>query len=959
MYRFAYALAFLTGWVGLIAQIVWARQLVALLGVISQAAGVTLALFLGSLAIGALLFGKRADQVQNPFHLVAILLGASGILLAASTLALPALVEIDSTLLRIVLAGCMMVPPTTLWGGILPILIKLTSFADQSTARNVSLLYGLETFGAATGALAAGFCLIPALGLQATAMTTSVLCFLVSIPCWMGQTSKTAPSEAATFEPPNPQNFYVLLLAAWIGMGAMGAEVLWTRLLLLVLGSDTYSYTTVVVSFLVGLSIGALSARRLSQRAGTSLRTIAWLQLGLAFVSLLLIQAFPWLTTYEGQSWLASYSTNWNTFLLIRFAVGIGLLIGPAILYGIGFPLMAAIVVDDRNHVGRQVGRIYAAVCIGNVVGAVLFGFWVIHLIGLQYGMVVVAAIHGVALLICIAYDFSRITLGATLVASLLILGTMTTQRQFLTIQQKPDMPQPIYYREGPVGTVAVIQDDQDPERRQMTIDGIIIGESKGGVDQKQRVLGSLPALIETNSSIQNVLTIGLGTGIVLEELGKRSQAVTCIELSPAVIEGAQHFSDLSNNDRRVVRGDGIFYLRHSSQLYDAIVSDAKSKPGSASNAAFYSLDYYQLCRKRLSEQGTFVQWVSLETPTAELKIILRTFAEGFPIGLVAIDSPDSIYLIGRISPIQLQLDAINQSLEVETSSGLAKYGWSDGCDVAALMLIDTLQIQQHIETPVNTMDHPIVEFTADQTFGQSPLQIKMDNIQLLLPIADQPPAGLDTFQQQGETKANRTTDCWNSGKAMLEATLIWMRGDADWLVRFDTVVEQALRQAPNHQRLRRMAADVHWNQSQLAMEAGDANSYMGHVQRTLDFYESDPRATLALARLLKHSGNYYAAAPLFYRAAQLHPGSARVLAEFAELLESMQKTKQAIRYYGEALEIDPDLAFAHLGLGRALAVTGPSKLANDHLNEAARLDPSLLQAAQSIQESLQSILDK
>ena len=169
------------------------------------------------------------------------------------------------------------------------------------------------------------------------------------------------------------------------------------------------------------------------------------------------------------------------------------------------------------------------------------------------------------------------------------------------------------------------------PTKKRLIIDGVTIGESGGGVDEKQQVLAHLPFLIGEAKPLRSskVLTIGLGTGILAGELAINEQveSLTCVEISSEVIKASEWFDEenrqvLDSAKFNLIHGDGVRYLRNADQKFDVIVSDGKSRPGAASNLPFFSEEYYRLCSDSLSEDGVFVQWVSLRCDREELKTI-------------------------------------------------------------------------------------------------------------------------------------------------------------------------------------------------------------------------------------------------------------------------------------------------------------------------------------------------
>ena len=177
-----------------------------------------------------------------------------------------------------------------------------------------------------------------------------------------------------------------------------------------------------------------------------------------------------------------------------------------------------------------------------------------------------------------------------------------------------------LFYFEDSVQTIAVIESQEREGYKKLLIDGVSIGESGGGVDEKQQMLAHLPAMLTKKAEPLRVYTIGLGTGILASELAEQDavESVVAIELSKGVVRSVDFFADdnhtLSANPKvQIINDDGIRFLRQSDQEFDAIVSDGKSRPGATSNVSFFSREYYLLCERKLSGDGLFVQWVSIK----------------------------------------------------------------------------------------------------------------------------------------------------------------------------------------------------------------------------------------------------------------------------------------------------------------------------------------------------------
>jgi len=984
---YCYLLAFLAGSSGLVFQVVWARQFAQVFGATVQASAVVLATFLGGLALGALFLGKLADRTRYPLRLAAWLVVLSSVLAAGGISALSSLSHLldrippdawsfagSIVLFRIVVASLFILPPTILLGGMAPAMVRAVATSPKLLRPSFSTLFAVETFGGSIGAMSAGFGLIAAFGLHATLwLTASVTIILGAAIAWISRNAASLGGEQVDEDPSDQEPRRTAMGDHWLlagvglaGFAVLGMEVSWTRLLLLLLGGDTYAYTIVVSSFLLGLAGGGLVARWVTVRLTQPLATYAWLQIAAAIASLFLLAVIRWLAGGIGQKWLATFEGDWGAVLGGRFALCFAMLLIPSTLAGLSFPIAASHFLRRRHHLGRRTGQLYAASAAGNVIGALATGFVLIATIGLQSSVVALAAITLLAagcFVVSRSYsldsDASEIPSarpnprkGAWVQAALIVVGLLAcvTWRWSspvvpLAIDGTAGKHEVIYYSEGLAGSVAVLRNREAPNERVMSIDGIIIGESHGGVDEKQRMLAHLPFLLQPEESARHIYTIGLGTGILAGEMVHQSDRtdVICVELSPEVIEGAKQFADLNRNLHdhprgTLVAGDGMAYLRQSKHSFDAIISDGKSRPGYVGNVVFYSADFYGLCRKRLGPGGLMAQWVSLETPEKELRTILHTFVQSFPHSYVGIDPPDSLYLVGMNQPLQIDAGSMQRHLDSPSSAKLREYGWRNACDVLGMLAADGDGVKAWLrgDESLNTLDHPVIEFQALDTFRTPVAVRKQENLVALLPLIERPDTSMLVTNFDDQWLAN----CRESAR-ILHETIVLLGENR--LAEATTKLEDGLRLTTHHTRLRDLGVAVYFDQATAAEMANDRTSaifYYRKVSQTL--VDEDASLRWKLAVRLRKLDALYDAAGEYYTALKHDSQNVDLRLEFALLLTRMHKPAQAIRQLKVILQTDPDRPKVHLTLGLTFHAQNDSDLAHYHLTEAIKRDPAM-----------------
>jgi spermidine synthase len=467
-------------------------------------------------------------------------------------------------------------------------------------------------------------------------------------------------------------------------------------------------------------------------------------------------------------------------------------------------------------------------------------------------------------------------------------------------------------------------------------------------------MLGHLPFLLRPDGQNRRILTIGLGTGILAAELLRQSDAaqVTCVELSPAVIEAAREFDDLndrlSDNPRAtIIRDDGIHFLRARPEVYDAIVSDAKSRPGSAGNASFYSADYYSLCRSRLAPGGLFLQWVSLQTPPRELRGILRAFVHAFPHCQLGVAPPDSLYLVGGSGALHFDARHIQRLLDADGFGQLRRYGWRDACDILGLWLADRAAIERWlpVDEPLNTLDRPVLEFSAIDLWRLPARQRQRSNLTAIAALADSMLEGIGNRLAPagaGETDDPTLTLCRQAARQMLLATELLSARDEGWFEQASARLQEGLRIEPRFSRLREMAADLHLERAEAAEAVNDALMAIEEYRQALRFRDRDIATHRRLAELLRQQGALSEAAGQYYRALDIKPDDVSLRLEFGYLLALLEKPSQAASQFRQILREHPDEPRAHLGLGLSLLALRELAEGRRHLLRAVELSPEL-----------------
>lgn len=433
--RAVWFLFFFSGATGLIYEVLWTRDLGLILGNTVESLTAVLTAFMSGLAVGSVIAGRLAKRVRRPLLVYGLLELFVGIYCALLPLLFKAAVPFYRSLydegaggtlpaVRFSLSLLLLLAPTVCMGATLPLLSQFMVRSAASLGKTAGGLYAVNTFGAVTGAVAAGFVLLPWLG-RSTSNYTAVVCNLLlgtaAVVLGRKAVSAAGTSEAASEKQPArekkkhggggaekagvvPQKNRGKLLPAWrgpavsptafhtaatafavTGFAAMVTQIAWTRTLTLALGGSTYAFSLIVAVFIFGLGLGSALGARFSSRLADPVAVLGGVLLGIGICTAVVAAFLGWapLLFFFLSAWGAAHG---SFYLLLTFQVlGVALLLSPAtILMGATMPLTLRTAADYSKGAGRTVGSLYALNTAGAILGSLLGGLILIPYLHLQ-----------------------------------------------------------------------------------------------------------------------------------------------------------------------------------------------------------------------------------------------------------------------------------------------------------------------------------------------------------------------------------------------------------------------------------------------------------------------------------------------------------------------------------------------------------------------------------------------
>jgi len=780
-----YLMFFLSGAAALIYQVVWVRSFTLIFGGSHLAVTAVLSIFMAGLAAGGYAIGKYVDHVTKPLRLYGLLeLGIAlfalvfmGLMKLYPSIYIPLAQGKDNAhfyllFIRVLFSVIALIIPTTLMGGTLPVLSRFVSKQPQTLRSYLSFLYGVNTLGAVLGAIAGGFFLLRFY----TVGTTLQVAILTNV--LIGLAALLLQDRAATVLASNPsvseakdaslkvgsarssglktiENAFPLKLVLWgvgvSGFCALGYEVLWSRILTIVVGASVYSFTTMLVAFLAGIALGSEAYGLLPKffkikDRGTS-RSISWfggVQVIIGATALLVtiyIRDIPAnsvrLHNYFLGMGISPFSVRvWSNFTLAFFYMVV-----PAFFMGVAFPLAGKIHAEYRKLVGGAVGEVLAYNTVGAILGAAMSGYIMIYLFGIERSLQMLTVINiGFGLLVLLSLNNIKILnwgmAGLTGLTLLFLALDQSTLRiwdmkyfaifrsnqpeAFRTpemIREAVENTDVLYYGEGVEAIVSSIR-IKGGEQSFIT-NGRIEASSHLQALQCQFTLGHVPMLLNKNP--KNVLVVGLGSGMTLgaTSVHPSVEQITLLEIEPKVIGVAKTFKkynhDVLNHPKlKIVFNDGRNFLTTTKDKFDVITADP-IHPWFRGAGYLYTTEYFKMASEHLLPGGVVCQWLPIYEMTPEdLKSVMRTFMENLKYTILWLTQSDA-ELIGSNSPIIIDEAELEKKIaEPAIYSDLSRVMMGSATEFLSYFVMGTEGMKRFSEGGIlNTDNNLYLEFSA------------------------------------------------------------------------------------------------------------------------------------------------------------------------------------------------------------------------------------------------------
>jgi spermidine synthase len=674
-----------SGCAALIYEIVWLQLMELVLGSSSISLGVLLGTFMGGLCLGSVILPRIISPRFHPLRIFAFLelgIGIFGILVIFTMPAIAgfyASLSGHGVLARALIASICLMPPTLLMGATLPAASRFV----ESTPEGISWMgffYAANIAGAVAGCLMAGFVLLRIFSMPTAAgAALSINILIAAIALLLARKRPhcdISPKKAPALRPESAGRRWIYLSIGLSGLCALGAEVIWTRLLSLLLGATVYSFSIILAVFLIGLGIGSSLGSILVRNCSKPRLLLGVFQMllagAIAWAAFMISKSLPYWPINPGM-----VTNDWGPWFIFQLDLlrAAWMVLPATILWGASFPLAIASVASQDQDPGRMVGGIYAANTIGSILGSLAFSLLIIPQLGTQWAqrslIMVSAASAMIALIAAVmgkqprenedtsGWRFPFSWAASTILALILVVflvdsvtripwpmiawgrfsasymaqaaPELLSEKQIPSGKGNPKQWYCTYAGEGMNVSVAVTQSTAGA--RFFHGAGKVQASSQPQDMRLQRMLGHLSALTcRKPDQIQDVLVIACGAGVTagsfipypnikrivicdIEPLVPKIVAPMFGKENYHIVDGIEKENPHFVNGKKVtvIYDDGRHYIRTLPE--DAkfdVITSDPIDPWVKGSAALNTIEYYEMCKRHLKPGGVMSLWMPL-----------------------------------------------------------------------------------------------------------------------------------------------------------------------------------------------------------------------------------------------------------------------------------------------------------------------------------------------------------
>ncbi|WP_197169455.1 fused MFS/spermidine synthase [Novipirellula galeiformis] len=647
-----------SGFAALVYEVSWNRQLGLLFGHTSHAAAVVLAAYFGGMAIGYAIGGRLASRMC-PFRGYATCELIAGLWAIAIPVCVnlstrsfldPLLQSSDANLQlvsRVIFSLLLLAPATIALGATLPIMNEmlrrsLTDSNDGFGHRDRLIrAYGFNVLGAVLGVIAASSVLLATVGVTRSSQLAAIISFACAAAAIRMRSRASSIAAPTTDQPttkamiptshhPGDSDTRFWIMAVIVsGAGTLALEVLYTRLFSLVFHNSTYTFSFVLIGFLLGLSLSALVVRRLLVRF--SPKTIVMGGSGFAAIAIS-VSVFGFIigTRLEyfraGQTFASYYLGGLLLVLAMTLPV--------AFSAGVFLPSAWAAYSSQGQLDSRDVSRFTLVNTIAAALGAILSSFVLFPAAGLWKSFAMVAFVMLIPAIACLVNSLrpTRIAIAVVLAGISCLPLAVTNPEAWVRDEGSETL---LRRWHSSYGWIDVVQDSKSGVKKVRQNLHYRFGATGSNATREFRQ-AHLPLLLHPQP--RDVAFLGLGTGMTAAGAvpHRELRSIDIVELIPEVVDAVRMLAEENRNivdepRTTMIVDDARHFLATTEQTYDVIVSDL-FVPWESETGYLYTVEQFALARTRLRESGLLCQWLPLyQLGTDEFRMIADSLRSVFP----------------------------------------------------------------------------------------------------------------------------------------------------------------------------------------------------------------------------------------------------------------------------------------------------------------------------------------
>ncbi len=646
---------FFSGFASLIYQIVWQRLMTLHYGVGSISITLIVSVYMLGLGIGSIAGGFLAERFKNKiliYFVIELLIGLFGLISLPFLKYLGEKTAGSSYYLSFIFMFIFLFFPTFLMGTTLPLLTKIYNNIVRIFLNTVSFLYFINTIGAAFGALLASYLIISFFGLDTAIYFAVTINFILAILIFAIKSPLQYTDENIinNFQEKN-LNFildkFIYLIVICTGFLAIGYELIWFRVLGVLVKASPYAFSSILSIYLLGIALGSFYMYKFLTKydikSKQNLFFLIQFLIGISVSSITLLYYYLTKYTHFNLFSLVSFVNPLHPSLMLSLDSIKDLFIGiynnvdifiwpavfiliPTILMGASFPLISSLALKNENKEGKTVAIVYFFTIAGNVLGGIITGFVLLPFFGTEITLIIFSSI-GIIFLVFLTnfLDFKPLIFQRGLVTAVILLLNFTLMPKagdlYAVMYPSFKFYDKAFFEEGIDGVNKIYMNDTN---LLMYIDGLAHGGRPGYMFIHETI-----EAMSYSPGIKNVLIIGFGTGTITETVLKSDSVenVHLVEINRTLIKNLSKIPVINSilNDKRLttIIDDGRRFLLRTDKKYDLILIDPLRTTTAYSNN-LYSSQFFNLIKKHLKNDGIFFLYMD------EHKIMPKTVASVF-----------------------------------------------------------------------------------------------------------------------------------------------------------------------------------------------------------------------------------------------------------------------------------------------------------------------------------------